>query len=165
MWPRRKGEGHPPAAQGRGPGVGDRHRLDDVAVAPLGLDRPALPSTARRAAGWATVTERGDGDGEGEGLGEGGRRAGRGDGLGDGFAPAGGTRMMRSSAATGVPRPSRLLVPIHNQPSGPTATARRRPYWPWNGAEAPAEPPEPFSETAHRRSAAQAAAVNRVSLA
>ncbi len=40
---------------------------------------------------------------------------------------AGGTRTMRSSCATGVPRPSLLLVVTQSQPSGPTATVRSRP--------------------------------------
>ena len=49
-------------------------------------------------------------------------------------------RSTRSSSSSGSPRPSRLLVVIHSEPSGATWTLRRRPYCPSSAASGSAEP-------------------------
>ncbi len=42
------------------------------------------------------------------------------------------TLKILSSAAAGLPRPSRLLVAKYTSPRGPTRTSRNRPNCPWN---------------------------------
>ncbi|GAA4211216.1 hypothetical protein GCM10023074_58940 [Microbispora amethystogenes] len=58
--------------------------------------------------------------------------------------------------------PSWLLVVTQSQPSGPTATVRRRPYVPWSSATG--VPAPPGAGTAHSR-VPRSAAVKSVPLA